>query len=78
MPESAVYLAQAVGRSKSIVLTGSFYPPYHTSSDVGFNLGYAIAALQQLSGGVYIAMHGCVFEAGRCRKDIAAGRFVAM
>lgn len=77
MPETASYLAEAIGKSKTIVLTGSFYPPYHTTTDVGFNLGYAIATLQSLTAGVYITMHGSVFEAGKCRKDVAVGRFVA-
>jgi len=77
MPETAVYLAESIGKSKTIVLTGSFYPPYHISTDVGFNLGYALSALQHLSEGVYVAMHGSVFEAGKCRKDVEAGRFVS-
>ncbi len=78
MPETAIYLSNALDKSKTVVLTGSFFPPYHMLSDVGFNLGYALGALQQLTGGVYIAMHGRVFEAGKCRKDVAAARFVAV
>ncbi|MBI4533355.1 MAG: asparaginase [Candidatus Melainabacteria bacterium] len=61
----------------SLILTGSFFPPYHLLTDVGFNLGYALASLQHLDGGVYIAMNGKVFAAHKCHKDIAAAQFVA-
>jgi L-asparaginase len=44
-------------------------------SDAVFNLGFAMAAAGLLSPGVYVAMNGEVFEAGRVRKNTEAGRF---
>ena len=60
---------------KSIVLTGSLAPARFRQTDAIFNLGCALGAVAGIAHGVYIAMHGRVFEAGRVRKNRAAGRF---
>lgn len=60
---------------KTIVLTGAMVPYSVSGSDAVFNLGNAIAAVQLLSPGVYIAMHGEIFPAGRVEKDRSAGVF---
>jgi L-asparaginase len=50
-------------------------PARMRSSDAAFNLGVAVGALQALPDGVYIAMSGRIFEAGKVKKNRAAGRF---
>lgn len=60
---------------KVIVLTGAMQPARMRSSDAAFNLGVAVAAVQILPNGVYIAMNGKLFEAGKVKKNRQAGRF---
>ncbi|MFC3609024.1 asparaginase domain-containing protein [Stutzerimonas tarimensis] len=60
---------------KVIVFTGSMQPARMRQSDAPFNLGLAIGALQLLPDGLYIAMSGQVFEAGKVRKNRSEGRF---
>ncbi|MEN9817725.1 MAG: hypothetical protein RLZ32_1605, partial [Gemmatimonadota bacterium] len=45
------------------------------SSDGLFNLGSALSFAQALAPGVYVAMNGRVFPAGRVRKNRAMGVF---
>jgi L-asparaginase len=45
------------------------------SSDGLFNLGSALAFAQVLPPGVYIAMNGKIFEAGKVRKNTDKGEF---
>jgi L-asparaginase len=73
MPESAAALLGVEG--KTIVLTGSMTPARFSASDAEFNIGCAVGALYSQSPGVYVAMNGCVFEAGKVRKNREAGRF---
>lgn len=65
-------------RDKTIVLFGAMQPARMRRSDAVFNLGFAWAAVQLLSPGVYIAMNGEVFRAGRVRKNRAAQRFESL
>ena len=60
---------------KTIVFTGAMQPARMRRSDAVFNIGFAWAAVQLLSPGVYIAMNGEVFEAGAVRKNLKAQRF---
>jgi L-asparaginase len=60
---------------KTIVLTGSMQPARLRVTDAGFNLGTAIAAVQILPPGVYIAMNGRIFNPERIRKNVACHRF---
>ena len=60
---------------KTIVLTGSMQPARFRNTDAVFNLGAAIAAVQTLPPGVYLAMNGRIFEPDRTRKDGALRRF---
>jgi L-asparaginase len=62
---------------KTIVLTGAMQPATLRSSDAEFNVGFALAAVQTLPAGVYIAMNGMIFDPHQVHKDRAAGRFVA-
>lgn len=65
-----------VGLEKTIVLTGAMVPYMVTGSDAIFNLGCAIAAVQVLEHGVYIAMNGRTFGWQNVRKDREHGFFV--
>src|SRR5271169_1329991 len=60
---------------KTIVLTGAMVPYKFGSSDGMFNLGSALAFVQTLAPGVYLAMNGRYFRADRVRKDREAGMF---
>jgi L-asparaginase len=77
MVETARLLAAAEIR-KTIVLTGAMVPYTFVSSDGLFNLGSAIAFVQALPYGVYIAMNGRCFDANRVQKDKKTGEFVDM
>jgi L-asparaginase len=74
MVETAEYLASAV-TGKTIVLTGAMVPYKFGSSDGLFNLGSALAFVQTLSAGVYVAMNGKYFAAGHVRKNRDTGLF---
>jgi len=54
---------------KRIVLTGALSPARFRSTDAVFNVGMAVAAVQVVEPGVYIAMNGRLFEGGRVRKN---------
>jgi L-asparaginase len=66
---------QASVPGKTIVLTGAMIPYKFGSSDGLFNLGSALAFVQTLPPGVYIAMNGRYFRAGAVRKNKSAGIF---
>jgi len=42
-----------------------------------FNIGMAVAAVQTVEPGVYIAMSGQIFRAGEVRKNRSENRFEA-
>jgi len=75
MTETALYLKQHAP-SKTIVLTGAMVPYKFGSSDGLFNLGSALAFVQVLPIGVYIAMNGKYFEAGKVKKNTDKGEFI--
>lgn len=60
---------------KTIVLTGAMEPALLRDSDAPFNVGCAVAAVQTMPPGVYVAMNGCVFSAEHVRKNREARRF---
>lgn len=74
MPETAEFLKGKV-EGKTIVLTGAMRPFSLFQSDAPFNLGAAVTAARVLPSGVYIAMNGEIFEAGKVEKNVEAGRF---
>ena len=76
MPETAEFLSKLEG--KIIVLTGALTPARFRTTDAMFNIGMAVAAVQTLQPGAYIAMSGQVFEAGAVRKNRAENRFEAI
>ncbi len=74
MVETAKVLAQHV-KGKTIVMTGAMIPFTFGSSDGMFNLGSAIAFVQTLAPGVYIAMNGRYFTWDNVRKNRQIGEF---
>jgi L-asparaginase len=74
MEITARTLAAAL-RDKTVVLTGAMVPYKFGSSDGLFNLGSALAFVQTLPAGVYLAMNGRCFPADRVRKNRDAGIF---
>lgn len=75
MVETAKALA-AQSIPKTIVLTGAMIPyAFGTSSDGFFNLGSALAFVQVLPPGVYIAMNGRWFPWDNVRKNRSTGLF---
>jgi L-asparaginase len=60
---------------KTIVLTGAMQPASFKQTDAHFNVGFALAALQTLPEGVYLAMNGRIFDPGTVRKNLAMDRF---
>lgn len=60
---------------KTIVLTGALSPARFKTTDAVFNVGMAVAAVQTSAPGVYIAMSGQIFTAGKVRKNRKENRF---
>jgi len=73
MVETAEVLSQI--KDKTIVLTGAMVPYKFGSSDGLFNLGAALAFVQTLPHGVYIAMNGKYYPFDNVRKNKAVGLF---
>lgn len=67
MIETAAALSSIKG--KTIVLTGAMEPAKFKSSDAVFNLGSAVAAVQVLPFGVYLAISGKIFTPDNVRKN---------
>lgn len=76
MPDMANALVDLPG--KTIVLTGALTPARFRTTDAIFNVGMAVAATQVAEPGVYIAMSGQVFAAGKVRKNRDENRFEAI
>jgi len=74
MSETARVLAEKV-KGKTIVLFGAMIPIKFGSSDGLFNLGGALAFVQTLPEGVYIAMNGRYFQWNNVRKNRQTGMF---
>ena len=74
MVETAKVLKSIKG--KVMVLTGAMEPAIFKSSDAAFNLGSAVAAVQTLAEGVYIAISGRVFNPDKVQKDRSLKQFV--
>lgn len=76
MENTARYLANAKIERKTIVLTGAMIPyAFGSSSDGFFNLGTALAMVQLLPAGVYVAMNGRCFSWDNVRKNKQTGFF---
>ena len=73
MVETASVLAAM--EDKRMVLTGALSPARFRTTDAVFNVGMAVAAVQLVDPGVYLAMNGRVFPADRVRKNREENRF---
>ena len=74
MEQTAAALGGAIA-DKTIVLTGAMLPYTFGSSDGLFNLGTALAFVQVLPPGVYVAMNGRCFPWNKVRKNRELGIF---
>lgn len=74
MVDTARLLAEKI-KDKTIVLTGAMVPYTFGSSDGLFNLGSALAYVQILPPGVYVAMNGRCFNFDNVRKNKKTGEF---
>jgi len=72
--ETAKVIANRV-EGKTIILTGAMVPYAFGSLDGLFNLGSALAYVQTLPPGVYVAMNGRWFSWDNVRKNRDAGVF---
>ena len=76
---TAKALAQSDIKSKTIVITGAMIPyAFGNSSDGFFNLGSALAFVQVLKPGIYIAMNGRYYDWDKVRKNSSTGFFEAL
>lgn len=76
MVMTAHYLAKAGIEDKTIVLIGAMIPyAFGTSSDGFFNLGSALAFVQLLPPGIYVAMNGRYFDWHNVQKNTKTGIF---
>ncbi len=73
MAETAAVLTDL--GDKRIVLTGALNPARFKTTDAVFNVGMAVAAVQTVPPGVYIAMNGQVFPAREVHKNRSENRF---
>jgi L-asparaginase len=74
MALTAAYLAKEK-LNKTIVITGAMIPYKFGSSDGFFNLGAAMAFLQTLPSGVYVAMNGRYYHWDNVVKNKKTGYF---
>ena len=74
MADTARYLESRI-TGKTVVLTGAMIPYKFGSSDGLFNLGSALAFVQVLEPGVYVAMNGRCFAASKVMKNKQTGIF---
>ena len=76
--DKMVNTARVLGRSirnKTVVITGAIIPYAFGSSDGMFNLGSALAFVQTLPYGVYVAMNGRFFHYNNVNKNTQNGNF---
>ena len=74
MVETAYALAKNI-KNKTIILTGAMIPFKFGSSDGLFNMGSALAYVQSINKGVYIAMNGQIFNYENVKKNTELGVF---
>jgi L-asparaginase len=73
--ENTAKVLGAANLNKTVVLTGAMVPYKFGSSDGLFNLGSALAFVQTLPRGTYIAMNGKYFSWDNVAKDRVTGEF---
>lgn len=80
MPDTGRILkANLKRKDQTVVLTGAMAPLRgFDGSDAAFNLGYAIAKVQQLEPGVYISMNGRTFTPEEVAKSLSEGKYYSI
>ncbi len=75
--DTMVETGRALGviSGKTVVLVGAMQPAGLRISDAEFNIGFAWAAVQTLSHGIYVAMNGRILDPQHARKNRDAHRF---
>src|SRR3984885_6750830 len=77
MVEAGLYLKRALGQLNfPIILTGAMTPLGFESSDGLQNLTESFLAARVVAPGIYVVMHGQVFDVDHARKDRELARFV--
>jgi len=61
--------------AKTIVITGAMQPARMRYTDSTYNIGVATTAVQLLDPGVYVAMHGQIFDPRSTKKNVEQSRF---
>ncbi|MFZ4796202.1 MAG: asparaginase domain-containing protein [Bacteroidia bacterium] len=74
MTETATFLSEKIP-GKTVVITGAMIPYKFGSSDGLFNMGSALAFVQSLPAGIYIAMNGRYYDWNNCKKNKQTGFF---
>lgn len=77
--DTLVETAKIIGNAslkKTIVLVGAMVPFVFKHSDAMFNVGFALASVQTLPHGVFVAMNGKVFDWDKVVKNLDKGVFV--
>lgn len=76
MRETAQFLEKQSFENKKIIITGSMIPlTGFSTSDAGFNLGYAIASFPDIEPGIYLSMNGGIFTSTEVEKNVDLFRF---
>ncbi len=76
--DTMVETAKLLGKKKldkTIVLVGAMVPFVFKHSDAMFNVGFAVAVVQTLPAGVYVAMNARVFTWDEVAKNLELGIF---
>lgn len=75
--DTMIDTAKALGsiKNKTIVLTGAMEPAKFKTSDAIFNIGFAVAAVQVLNNGVYLAVSGKIFSPDNVKKNRSKKKF---
>ena len=68
-------LAAAGDDRTTVVFVGSLTPARFKATDAEFNVGFAVAAVQTLPPGAYVAKNGRVFSPHHVRKSRERNRF---
>ena len=73
--KTARYLVGAAPK-KTVSIVGAMNPAVFTGSDASFNLGFGLAVALGWPSGVWVAMHGGVWEPSKVQKDPKRQQFV--
>ena len=74
MTQTAAKIGEKI-LQKTIVITGAMIPYKFGTSDGLFNIASALAYVQTLTNGVYVAMNGRIFEHDKVIKNRETGIF---